>query len=147
MRAIGADRSPYYITVYPNDSDQKTNSGNYISAWQKSGKGNIGYFDMSEMLLVNMRGILDLVSAMLIAVAAISLVVSTVMIGVITSNSVVERTREIGILRAIGARKKIYATSLLPKPRSSDLQADFSVYSSRMSCARSYLSSSRLSPA
>lgn len=106
MRAIGADRSPYYITVYPNDSDQKTNSGNYISAWQNSGKGNIGCFDMSEMLLVNMRGILDLVSAMLIAVAAISLVVSTVMIGVITSNSVVERTREIGILRAIGARKK-----------------------------------------
>ena len=106
MRAIGADRSPYYITVYPNDSGQKTNSGNYISAWQNSGKGNIGYFDMSEMLLVNMRGILDLVSAMLIAVAAISLVVSTVMIGVITSNSVVERTREIGILRAIGARKK-----------------------------------------
>lgn len=106
MRAIGADRSPYYITVYPNDSGQKTNSGNYIAAWQKSGKGNIGYFDMSEMLLVNMRGILDLVSAMLIAVAAISLVVSTVMIGVITSNSVVERTREIGILRAIGARKK-----------------------------------------
>lgn len=106
MRAIGADRSPYYITVYPNDSGQKTNSGNYIAAWQKSGKGNIGYFDMSEMLLVNMRGILDLVSAMLIAVAAISLVVSTVMIGVITSNSVVERTREIGILRAIGARKQ-----------------------------------------
>lgn len=106
MRAIGADRSPYYITVYPNDSDQKTNSGNYISAWQNSGKGNIGYFDMSAMLLVNMRGILDLVSAMLIAVAAISLVVSTVMIGVITSNSVVERTREIGILRAIGARKQ-----------------------------------------
>ena len=106
MRAIGADRSPYYITVFPNDSDQKTNSGNYISAWQKANKGNIGYFDMSEMLLVNMHGILDLVSAMLIAVSAISLVVSTVMIGVITSNSVVERTREIGILRAIGARKK-----------------------------------------
>ena len=106
MRAIGADKSPYYITVYPNDSEQKTNSGNYISAWQKSNKGNIGYFDMSEMLLVNMHGILDLVSAMLIAVSAIALVVSTVMIGVITSNSVVERTREIGILRAIGARKK-----------------------------------------
>ena len=106
MRAIGADKSPYYITVFPNDSDQKTNSGNYISAWQKSGNGNIGYFDISEMFLVNMRSTLDLVSAMLIAVAAISLVVSTVMIGVITSNSVVERTREIGILRAIGARKK-----------------------------------------
>lgn len=106
MRAIGADKSPYYITVFPNTSDQKTNSGNYISAWQKSGNGNLGYFDMSEMFLVNMRSTLDLVSAMLIAVAAISLVVSTVMIGVITSNSVVERTREIGILRAIGARKK-----------------------------------------
>lgn len=106
MRAIGADKSPYYVTVFPNDSNQKTNSGNYISAWQKSGNGNLGYFDMSEMFLVNMRSTLDLVSAMLIAVAAISLVVSTVMIGVITSNSVVERTREIGILRAIGARKK-----------------------------------------
>lgn len=106
MRAIGADKSPYYVTVFPNDSDQKTNSGNYIAAWQKSGNGTLGYFDMSEMFLVNMRSTLDLVSAMLIAVAAISLVVSTVMIGVITSNSVVERTREIGILRAIGARKK-----------------------------------------
>ncbi len=106
MRAIGADKSPYYITVFPNDSNQKTNSGNYIDAWQQSGKGNLGYFDVSEMFLVNMRSTLDLVSAMLIAVAAISLVVSTVMIGVITSNSVVERTREIGILRAIGARKK-----------------------------------------
>ncbi len=106
MRAIGADKSPYYITVFPNDSDQKTNSGNYIAAWQKSGKGTLGYFDVSEMFLVNMQSTLDLVSAMLIAVAAISLVVSTVMIGVITSNSVVERTREIGILRAIGARKK-----------------------------------------
>lgn len=106
MRAIGADKSPYYITVFPNDSDQKTNSGNYIDAWQKSGKDYVGYFDVSEMFLVNMRSTLNLVSAMLIAVAAISLVVSTVMIGVITSNSVVERTREIGILRAIGARKK-----------------------------------------
>ncbi len=106
MRAIGADKSPYYVTVFPNDSDQKTNSGNYIAAWQKSGKGTLGYFDVSEMFLVNMHSTLDLVSAMLIAVAAISLVVSTVMIGVITSNSVVERTREIGILRAIGARKR-----------------------------------------
>ncbi len=106
MRAIGADRSPYYVTVFPNDSNQKVKSGKYIEAWQHDGKGEIGYFDVSEMFLVNMRSTLDLVSAMLIAVAAISLVVSTVMIGVITSNSVVERTREIGILRAIGARKQ-----------------------------------------
>ena len=49
--------------------------------------------------------IINLVSLLLIAVASISLVVSTVMIGVITSNSVIERTREIGILRALGARK------------------------------------------
>ena len=58
------------------------------------------------MFLYNVNAILNLVSAMLIAVAAISLVVSTVMIGVITSNSVIERTREIGILRALGARKR-----------------------------------------
>ncbi len=57
------------------------------------------------MFIVNLQMIIDLVSVMLIAVASIALVVSTVMIGVITSNSVIERTREIGILRSLGARK------------------------------------------
>ncbi len=106
LRAVGAVKSPSYITVYPDNVTQKENAGAYINAWNSKGKGNIGYFDVSSMFLYNINIILDLVSTMLIAVASISLVVSTVMIGVITSNSVIERIREIGILRAIGARKR-----------------------------------------
>ena len=102
-KAVGADRSASFITVFPETFEQKDAAVGYIDAWKKT---NIGYFDVSAMFLYNITIMIDLVSAMLIAVASISLVVSTVMIGVITSNSVIERIREIGILRAIGARKQ-----------------------------------------
>lgn len=102
-KAVGADRAASFITIFPETFDQKEASIKYIQDWEQS---DIGYFDVSAMFLYNMTIMIDLVSAMLIAVASISLVVSTVMIGVITSNSVIERIREIGILRAIGARKR-----------------------------------------
>ena len=68
--------------------------------------GKIEYFDISEMFIHNMRVIVNLMTYVLIAVASISLIVSCVMISIITSNSVVERTREIGILRSLGARRR-----------------------------------------
>ncbi len=102
-KAVGADRAASFITVFPETFEQKDAAVKYIEAWDKT---EIGYFDVSAMFLYNITITIDLVSAMLIAVASISLVVSTVMIGVITSNSVIERIREIGILRAIGARKR-----------------------------------------
>ncbi len=102
-KAVGADRAASFITVFPETFEQKDAAVKYIEAWDKT---EIGYFDVSAMFLYNITIMIDLVSAMLIAVASISLVVSTVMIGVITSNSVIERIREIGILRAIGARKR-----------------------------------------
>ncbi len=109
--AIGATMKPSYIAVFPQTYKQKIDICEYITAWNEShktldGEDSIGYFDVSEMVVHSLNMIIDLVSMMLIAVASISLVVSTVMIGVITSNSVIERTREIGILRALGARKK-----------------------------------------
>lgn len=106
IKSIGATKAPTYINFYPATYDQKLSIGKYIADWNKMDKGSIGYFDVSEMFIYNLNMIIDLVSAMLVAVASISLVVSTVMIGVITSNSVIERTREIGILRALGARKR-----------------------------------------
>lgn len=102
-KAVGADRAASFITVFPETFEQKDAAVKYIEAWNKT---DIGYLDVSAMFLYNITVMIDLVSAMLIAVASISLVVSTVMIGVITSNSVIERIREIGILRAIGARKR-----------------------------------------
>ncbi|MBR4801156.1 MAG: ATP-binding cassette domain-containing protein [Clostridia bacterium] len=107
LRAIGALEDPLYVSVYANEYSHKEKIGAYINDWEKQeGAGEpIGYFDVSEMFLENLNSIVGLVSILLIAVASISLVVSTVMIGVITANSVVERTREIGILRSLGARK------------------------------------------
>ncbi|MCM1306179.1 MAG: ATP-binding cassette domain-containing protein [Bacteroides sp.] len=106
IKAIGATKAPTYINLYPETYEQKINIGKYVDSWNTWHGGNIGYFDVSEMFIYNLTLIIDLVSILLIAVASISLVVSTVMIGVITSNSVIERTREIGILRALGARKR-----------------------------------------
>lgn len=106
LRAIGAIKSPTFVTVYPETYSQKEAVCDYISAWKSADKKTIGYLDVSSMFIYNLQVIIDLVSVMLIVVASISLVVSTVMIGVITSNSVIERTREIGILRSIGARKR-----------------------------------------
>lgn len=106
LKAIGAIKAPTFVKVYPKTYDQKINASEYIKDWTKNNKGEVGYFDVSEMFIYNLVMVIDLVSIILIAVASISLVVSTVMIGVITSNSVIERTREIGILRSLGARKR-----------------------------------------
>ncbi len=106
LKAIGADNTPSYINIYPGDYAGKEAVSAYIADWNTQNPTNeIGFFDVSAMFIVNLQMIIDLVSVMLIAVASIALVVSTVMIGVITSNSVIERTREIGILRSLGARK------------------------------------------
>ncbi len=107
LKAIGAVKIPLYVSVIAKEYSLKDKIGAYINNWknQPESKSEIGYFDVGEMTLANLNTIVDLVSLILIAVASISLVVSTVMIGVITANSVVERTREIGILRSLGARK------------------------------------------
>ncbi|MBQ3754834.1 MAG: FtsX-like permease family protein, partial [Clostridia bacterium] len=107
LKAIGAVKTPLYISVYANEHKYKDKINTHIAGWQYQGEGHekVGGFDVSVMFLDNLSTIINLVSILLIAVASISLVVSTVMIGVITANSVVERTREIGILRSLGARK------------------------------------------
>ncbi len=105
LKAIGVDTDPVYINIYPTDFNTKVDITEYIDAWNAQG-GKIEYFDVSEMFIHNMRLMVNLMSYVLIAVASISLIVSCVMISIITSNSVVERTREIGILRSLGARKR-----------------------------------------
>ncbi len=110
-KAIGADPVPNFIAVYPKTYQQKIDICKYLDKWNKTHKTDAGadaagYFDVSDMVVHSLNMMINLVSVLLIAVASISLVVSTVMIGVITSNSVIERTREIGILRALGARKR-----------------------------------------
>ena len=69
-------------------------------------KAEVTYTDIMAIMVSAISGVIDAISYVLIAFTAISLVVSSIMIGIITYVSVIERTKEIGILRAVGARKK-----------------------------------------
>ncbi len=103
---------PASILIYPIDFEAKENITQIISDYntrmEENGEENkvITYTDMVGMLMSSVTDIIDAISYILIAFVAISLVVSSIMIGIITYISVLERTKEIGILRAIGASKK-----------------------------------------
>lgn len=99
---------PSSISIYPKDFDAKDEISNIISEYNKkqSEEDKISYTDTVAILMNSVTTIVNVVSYVLIAFVAISLVVSSIMIGIITYISVLERTKEIGILRAIGASKR-----------------------------------------
>lgn len=105
---LGGDATPYMVMVYPNDFNAKDEVTAYLDAYNegKSNDDRIVYTDMAKTMSELTGGIMDGITLVLIAFAAISLVVSLIMICIITYTSVLERTKEIGILRALGARKK-----------------------------------------
>ena len=98
---------PTYISFYFSSFDGKEHFLKYIDKYNESVDENekINYSDTTGILMSSVKTIVNAVSYVLIAFVSISLVVSSIMIGVITYISVYERTKEIGILRAIGASK------------------------------------------
>ena len=111
LGAVDLDK-PSAINIYAKDFEAKDEIKNIISKYneeqEKNGNtGNvINYNDLVGMLMSSVTSIVDMISYVLIGFVSISLVVSSIMIGIITYISVLERTKEIGILRAIGASKK-----------------------------------------
>lgn len=103
---------PSAINIYPKDFKSKDKIIEFIDEYNDLKEANdendltISYTDYVGVLMNSVTTIVDVISYVLIAFVSISLVVSSIMIGVITYISVLERTKEIGILRAIGARKK-----------------------------------------
>ena len=108
MKAMGADVVPTSINIYPKDFGAKEKIKAYLDAYNdgKSDADKVTYMDLAQTITDFTSKLVNIVSAVLAGFAAISLVVSTVMIAIITYISVLERTKEIGILRSIGARKK-----------------------------------------
>lgn len=100
---------PSGIALYPADFEGKETIEGFISSYNDqagSDAEKVTYTDMVGTLTSSLTTIVDTVSYVLIAFTAISLVVSSIMIAIITYISVLERTKEIGVLRAIGASKR-----------------------------------------
>ncbi|MBQ9011627.1 MAG: ATP-binding cassette domain-containing protein [Bacilli bacterium] len=105
---LGADTIPIAISLYPKDFDTKDYITEYLDDYNKNKSEDdaIQYTDTAKLISSLTGSIMDAITVVLVAFSSISLVVSSIMIGIITYISVLERTKEIGILRALGARKK-----------------------------------------
>lgn len=109
LRAVGGVDTPSEIKVYAKNFEAKEKIKGVIDDWNEI-KGEdspdyIAYSDMMSMMFGMLSTMVNAVTYVLVAFTSISLIVSSVMIGIITYISVVERTKEIGVLRALGAAK------------------------------------------
>ena len=124
-RNLGGEEVPGSLYLYPVSFDSKNLVTEYLDKWNDEGsltyysllqekevtltedeRDNVTYTDSLELIITIINTMIDIITYGLVAFTSISLVVSSVMIGVITYVSVVERTKEIGVLRSLGARKR-----------------------------------------
>ncbi len=118
-RSLGGVNIPNSMSIYPVSFDDKNLVTDYLDKWNSDAeievngktlsaddRSNITYTDVLELVIDMINTMIDIISYALIAFTSISLVVSTVMIGIITYVSVVERIKEIGVIRSLGGRKR-----------------------------------------
>ena len=107
LQASGKDNgTPEKISLYPKTEDKKKEVIAFLDKYNEGKEEKIYYQDATAEIIKTIKTAVNLISYVLIAFVAISLIVSSIMIGIITYISVLERTKEIGILRAIGASKR-----------------------------------------
>lgn len=120
VRSLGGNDLANEIVIYPISFDEKDMVTNYLDKWNsdsvitfengdeldRDSRQDVTYTDTLSLVINLINQMIDIISYALIAFTSISLVVSTVMIGIITYVSVVERIKEIGVIRSLGGRKK-----------------------------------------
>ncbi len=119
IRTLGGKDLANSVTIYPVSFESKDLVTNYLKAWNGedeltingkvltgADRQSVEYTDTLELVINLINTMIDVISYALIAFTSVSLVVSTVMIGIITYVSVVERIKEIGVIRSLGGRKK-----------------------------------------
>ena len=104
-RTLGGLDLANSIKIYPISFEEKSLVTQYLDEWNES-HDKVTYTDSLELIIAMLTTMIDIISYALIAFTSISLVVSTVMIGIITYVSVVERIKEIGVIRSLGGRKR-----------------------------------------
>jgi putative ABC transport system permease protein len=113
MLSVGGSTLPVCVQIFTSSFDNKEAIKAYIDAFNYDDNGNripienvIIYTDLAETITSTITDLINTIAVVLAAFASISLFVSSIMIGIITYVSVIERTKEIGIMRSLGARKK-----------------------------------------
>ena len=119
LRDVGGSVLPQTISIYPANFELKDGVTAYLNAWNEEGDLSVGgvtltaeqraqitYTDNLSVIISMIGDMIDIVTYALVAFTALSLVVSTVMIAIITYVSVIERVKEIGVIRSLGGRKK-----------------------------------------
>ena len=119
-RQLGGKDLPSSISIYPTDFDIKDSVNAYLDRWNEEvditlsdgtvltyeQRSEIKYTDTLGLVIDIMNSLIDIITVALVAFTSLSLVVSTVMIGIIIYVSVIERIKEIGVIRSLGGRKK-----------------------------------------
>lgn len=119
LRELGGCELPNNIKIYPTDFDYKDNVTDYLKVWNSDGeitvndkvlaaadRKEVEYSDNLQIVIGLVNDLISVITTALVAFTALSLVVSTVMVAIITYVSVMERVKEIGVIRSLGGRKR-----------------------------------------
>lgn len=119
LREVGGNNLANKIKIYPKDFDLKDNVTEYLNNWNSENtlelngttltpdeRDNVEYSDNLSIVIGLVNNLVNIVTTALVAFTALSLVVSTVMVAIITYVSVMERVKEIGVIRSLGGRKR-----------------------------------------